>query len=87
MERVNKFEKKIKDSHGFCLIINGFIIARPDKIRLSWAISNYHRLSMEAMPSVNPPPPVVMPNHCKTLLLKSIRQFLWPSVDIPPFND
>jgi hypothetical protein len=30
--------KKIKDSRGFYLIINGFIIVRLDKIRLSWAI-------------------------------------------------
>jgi hypothetical protein len=28
--------EKIKDNRGFRLIINGFIAARPDKIRLSW---------------------------------------------------
>ena len=45
---VNKIGKKIKDNRGLYFISNGFIIAKVNKIRLSWAISNYHRLGMEA---------------------------------------
>ncbi len=42
---VNKVGEKIKDSHGLCLIINVFVIARLNKIRLSGLL---HRLGMEA---------------------------------------
>ena len=36
---VNKVWKKSKDSRELCLIINVFIVAMLNKIRLSWATS------------------------------------------------
>ena len=79
---VNKVGKKIKDSRGFCLIINGFIIARLDKTRLTWAISNYHRLSMDARAEREPGPPML-----SWQITESIRQFFMAFGDIPPSDD